>query len=668
MSAEIHPRLHGEDSAGARAANSPNVMQPTDTRTVAELQAELRALERQTRVFDTALSSIADFAYLFDKEGRFAFANRALANFLQRTPESMVGKSFSDLGYPRALAEKLQRQIREVFETKEIVRDETPFVSPAGEAGYYEYIFRPVSGADGSVETVVGSTRDITERKRAEEAFRESEQRFRAMFEQAHVGIAQIATNGEFIAVNPGACAIGGYAEEELLGMKADDVTYPDDLPREQELTRKLLQGEIPDFTLEKRYVRKDGDIVWANMTATLVRDAAGNPLYILAIVEAIGERKKVEERLRGSEELYRLLVEGTPDYAMFLLDPENRITYWSAGAEKVFGWGAKEAIGKTGELIFTPEDRAQGAVERELGIARAEGAAPDRRWHLRKDGSRFWADGVMRRVDGNDGELRGFAKIARDASDQRRIEDELRYARDEFEQRVVERTSDLMATNNELERTMAQRAELERELLEISEREKRRIGDDLHDMVCQELTATALFLKSSATKLAKTSPDASATLNESAQIVNRNVGLTRDLARGLQPAELHASGLREALKALATRACETSEIKCHFKAARGVRVKDDTVALHLYRITQEAVNNAIKHSGAKNILIVLDRNEEHVCVTVEDDGKGLKLKKREKGLGLHIMRYRANALGGKLVIERRKRGGTEVRCVIPAK
>jgi signal transduction histidine kinase len=108
--------------------------------------------------------------------------------------------------------------------------------------------------------------------------------------------------------------------------------------------------------------------------------------------------------------------------------------------------------------------------------------------------------------------------------------------------------------------------------------------------------------------------------------------------------------------------------MKCHVKFARGVRVADETIGLHVYRIAQEAVKNAIKHSGAKNLLITLDKNKDHVCISVEDDGKGFTPSKRSKGLGLHIMRYRANALGGELKIERRTRGGTEIRCKIPLK
>jgi len=484
---------------------------------------------------------MADFAYIFDRQGRFIFANPALATLLGITPAQMVGKDFHDLNYPAELADRLQEQIEHVFTAKEIVKDETPFTSPTGIDGYYEYIFRPVLATDGTVEVVAGSTHVITEQKKSEQALRESEERF-------------------------------------------------------------------------------------------------------------------------------RLLVEGAKDYAMFLLNPENTITFWSTGAERVFGWTQKEAIGQSGAIIFTPEDREKGAVEQEINTALSEGRAPDRRFHLRKDRSRFWADGVLMRLDDSEGKLRGFAKVARDATDQRRIEDELAHARDEMEQRVVERTRELVAMNNELERTMADRQQLERELLEISEREKRRIGEDLHDMVCQELTATALFLKSTAQQIATDSAAAAKTLEESAQTVNRNVVLARKLAGGLQAIELAASGLKNALRDLAAGACENSGIKCHVKIARGVHVADDTVALHLYRIAQEALTNAVKHSGAKNVLITLDRNETHTCVSVQDDGKGLVPRKRGKGLGLHMMRYRANALGGELKIQRRRTGGTDITCVIPTK
>jgi PAS domain S-box-containing protein len=429
---------------------------------------------------------------------------------------------------------------------------------------------------------------------------------------------------------------------------------------------RALDEGQV--FDAEYRLRGADGRYRWFIGRNVPLHDVAGQVVSWFGTATDINDLKEAEQALRTTEERFRLLVEGARDYAMFLLNRENVITFWSAGAERVFGWTSDEAEGQTGDLIFIPEDKAKGAVEKEIAVALAQGRAPDRRFHLRKDGSGFWADGVLMRLDDERGALRGYAKVARDATDQKENEEALRHARDEMEQRVLERTQDLLATNTELERTMAQRQQLERELLEISEREKRRIGEDLHDLVCQELSATALFLKSSAKKLAKESPAAAETLEESAETVNRNVGIARELARGFQAVELTASGLKNALRSLAAQACDNSGIKCHFKVTRGVRVPDDTVALHLYRIAQEALTNAIKHSGAKNVLITLDRSPTHTCVSVLDDGKGFEVTRRRKGLGLHMMRYRANALGGELKIERRDSGGMDITCVIPTK
>ena len=132
-------------------------------------------------VLQTILSTITDFNYLFDREGRFVYANQALLDLWGLELKDAVGQNFVDLKYPEALAERLQRQIQEVFTNKAGVTDETLYTSPTGAGGYYEYIFRPVFDKRGNVKLVAGSTRDITERKRTEEKLRESEERLREL-------------------------------------------------------------------------------------------------------------------------------------------------------------------------------------------------------------------------------------------------------------------------------------------------------------------------------------------------------------------------------------------------------------------------------------------------------------------------------------------------------
>jgi len=141
-----------------------------------------RQLERQSNVFNTTLSSITDFAYIFDRDGRFIYANQPLLDLWGLKLDEAVGKNFFELQYPDDLATRLQRQIQQVIETRQGLRDETPYTSPTGVEGFYEYIFTPVFAADGTVEVVAGSTRDYTERKRIEEAIRRSE----ALLQKSH--------------------------------------------------------------------------------------------------------------------------------------------------------------------------------------------------------------------------------------------------------------------------------------------------------------------------------------------------------------------------------------------------------------------------------------------------------------------------------------------------
>jgi PAS domain S-box-containing protein len=161
------------DSTGRYNGSLALVKDVTESKRAAEALAELsRRMERRERILTSTLSYISDFAYIYDRDGRFLFVNRPLLDLWGITLEEAVGKDFFDLGYPHELAAQLQQQVREVFETKQALTGETPYTSPSGAEGYYEYIFSPAFGPDGSVEFVAGSTRDITERKRAEAELR----------------------------------------------------------------------------------------------------------------------------------------------------------------------------------------------------------------------------------------------------------------------------------------------------------------------------------------------------------------------------------------------------------------------------------------------------------------------------------------------------------------
>jgi two-component system CheB/CheR fusion protein len=504
---------------------------------------------------------------------------------------------------------------------------------------------------------------DVSDRKAAEDALRASEERFRNLADNVPQVIWTNDAAGTVNYFNKRWYDYTGLSPEESMGPERQQIIHPEDAPASmQEWQRALAEGKI--FSAEYRLRGRDGDYRWFIGRNVPLRDD-GRILSWFGSATDIDDFKKASAALRESEERYRLLVDGASDYAIFLLSPSNDIVYWSSGAERVFGWSAEEAIGQSGELVFTPEDRAIEQEEKEIETALQDGRASDRRWHLRKDGSRIWVDGVMHRLDDEQtGALRGFAKIARDATKQRRAEEELKKAHSELEHRVMERTAELVATNSELHKEVMRRQMLEREILNITERERARVGQDLHDGLCQELTATAFLLKSKAKTMARQVPKCAKALQEAAETVNENAGRARDLARGLHPFELGSGGLLVALRELVTRANESAP--CRGQFPRSLHVGDEAVALNLYRVAQEAVTNARKHARASEVIIELREEDHELVLTIKDDGMGVRSLRKNKGMGIHLMKYRAGVCGGKLEIESRRGRGTTVVCRVP--
>jgi len=213
------------------------------------------------------------------------------------------------------------------------------------------------------------------------------------------------------------------------------------------------------------------------------------------------------------------------------------------------------------------------------------------------------------------------------------------------------------------LGRHIDQRELLEKEVLEISEREQRRIGQDLHDGVCQQLTAISLLSRSLNQKLTGALASDAAQIT---QLVNESIEQTRRVTRGLHPVPDEPTGLMLALRELVDRVAGAGNISCRFVCAQPVPIPDQAVATNLYRITQEALQNAIRHATPKDIEIALSRDDLTVRLTISDDGRGISLDRSKDGLGLEIMDYRARSIGATLEVSAREGGGTVVTCVLP--
>jgi PAS domain S-box-containing protein len=508
-----------------------------------------RQLERQSNVFNTTLSSITDFAYIFDRDGRFLYANQPLLDLWGLKLDEAVGKNFFDLQYPTDLASRLQQQIQQVFDTGQALRDETPYTSPTGATGFYEYIFTPVKASDGTVEVVAGSTRDYTERKRVETALRESRERL------------QMAMNAA-----------------------------------------KMFSWEM---TLATQQVE------------------------------------------------------------------------WSNNVERVIGFHLPSDFAAVNSLVH-PEDRE----ETEKLISQAISGGEDYKSEFRlvnpRSGEIVWVRGQGVLVGNDQSFPQRFVGITQNITERRRAEESLMKLNEQLEQRVAERTAELMAMNTSLQEEIVERQRAERERASIlrrlvlaQEEERRRIASDMHDQFGQQLTVLLLklgMLKEDCGEQERLREQVE-TLEEVANQLDADVDF---LVWKLRPTVLDDLGLQDALTNFAQNWSKhfriPVEVLTHGVGKESSTSEIDTV---LYRIAQEALNNVAKHARATNVTVLLEgRGGDAVSLIIEDDGVGFDGENASgaggKGLGLVGMRERAALVGGTAEVESHPEEGTRVIVRVP--
>ena len=543
-------------------------------------------------------------------------------------PEETIGRKIYDLGNGQWNIPALRTLLEDVLPDSNIFNDYE--VSHDFEDIGQRVMLLNARRLD-HVQLILLGIRDITDRKQAN-----NELLFQSRLLDA-VEQSVIATDleGKITFWNRYAEKLFGWKAEEVVGRKITEITTPDD-DQAEEIMSQLLKGKSwsGEFTLQKR----DGTTFPAYVSDAPVFDGEGNLTGIIGVSVDVTERRKAEDALRKSQEHLNLILESTKDYAIVTFDLAGRITRWNAGAERIFGWTEKEAVGQTTHLIFTPEDRAKKEPEKEMANTIKNGRAEDERWHVRRDGSHFFASGVMQIL--RDGEVEGFVKIARDETDRLKAETALR------DKKMLEL------------------------LVNMQEEERRRIAREIHDHLGQQLTV--LRLKLEQVKKKCEDEEICGDIEEVQNITEKLDRETDFLAWELRPAALDDLGLRVTLANFVKEWSSHTGIRAEFHTSGLPRTNlEFETETNLYRIAQEALNNVYKHAKAKTVSVLLEKRGGNVSLIIEDDGVGFNpadKRNRTKGIGLVGMNERAKILGGKLEIESQKGKGTTVFVRVPAK
>jgi two-component system, LuxR family, sensor kinase FixL len=340
-----------------------------------------------------------------------------------------------------------------------------------------------------------------------------------------------------------------------------------------------------------------------------------------------ISERRRAQEALRESSERLRAILE-TAVEGIITIDERGLIESFNPAAEKIFGYTAREAIRQNIKLLMPAPYRQEhdGYLDnyRQTGHAKIIGIGREVTGQ-RKDGTTFPMDLSVSEV--HLASRRLFTGFVRD---------------------------------------ITERKQLEKEIIEISNREQQRIGQDLHDGLCQELTGIELMCQVLEQKLAAKSKLEAKRVGGIGQHIRDAISHTRKLARGLSPVEFETNGLMSALHELVAHVQKLFHVECRFECSEPVLIRNNVFATHLYRIVQEAINNAVKHGKAKRILISLKPVGDRIALTVTDDGIGFSDKsKKNGGMGLHIMKYRAGVVDAALDVRSGLDGaGTTIVCI----
>ena len=482
---------------------------------------------------------------------------------------------------------------------------------------------------------------DVTEQKGMERALRQSEEFNRSIIESSSDCINVVDPKGQLQYMNPGGQKLLGITEiSSYLGLSYEEFWSDSDKASVREALATALAGKMGQFTGFSP--TRDGEPKWWDVVVSPILNPDGRVVRLLVMSRDITARRQMEEALLRTNELLeervaqrtaqlqaaslyaRSLIEASLD-PLVTISSDGKIMDVNRATEEVTGVPREHLIGSSFTDYFTQPQTANLGFQKVL----AEGQVRDFPLTIRHTSGRTTEVLYHATVYRDEtGEVQGMFAAARDTTERKR---------------------------------------LQRQILDASESERQRIGQDLHDSMGGRLAGTALMSKALAQSLAAKGLPEAALAEEIVQCVNEAISETRSVARGLCPVEVGEFGLISGLREFAADTQKMFGVQCLFRTSGDPVVPNESGASHLFRIAQEAVNNAIRHGKAREITITLTQAADRLCLEIRDNGTGMISNGNAgTGLGLRTMRYRTELIRGQFEVKPADAGGTVVTCSVP--
>ncbi len=603
----------------------------SDIRERKAAEEALRASEERFRVtFEEAPLGMV----IGEGDGVITKANRAVCRMSGYSQEELIGQHVRDLTHPedRELSAPLVKRLLDgeipsfTLQKRYLRKDGQPFWAQATTAA--------IQGPDGKIAFALGVVDDIDDRKRAEEALRQSERRFRNYFEQGLIGMAVTSVDKRWLEVNDRLCEIVGYSREELHQKSWAELTHPDDLEENCRLFNQLLAGEIEKFIFNKRYVTKGGGIVYATIYTRAFRMDDGMIDHIVVLVEDITARKQAEAALHQSHGELRAIYDGMTD-GLLIADIETvRAVRVNSAFCRMLGYSEDELLSLPLYRLHPSEDVPK-IREQAAAILQGRASGLDLPF-LRKDGSVIYADIVANRIV-----YHGRPCL-------------ISFFRD-----VTERRQARIALERE-RRTL-------KHMLQASDHERQLISYDIHDGLAQALAGAIMQFQIYAHARQANPKDAAKAFDSAMAMLQQGHVETRRLISGVRPPILDESGVVAAIVHLVYDPAFDQGPKIDFRNRVMFKRLAPVLENAIYRIVQEGLTNARNHSQSNKILVALKQRDHRLRIEIRDWGVGFDPRTvHENRFGLEGIRERARLLGGKCDIKSKPGKGTSIVVELP--